>query len=221
LTSILEQRGDLIVQDPAVQEATAWLAAQLVATDANGTLEAVRRLLDLCAAPGGKTAHLAAALPPGWSIAAMDRTLGRIRLLNGTLERTRSDRAGAVLGDGLRPPFAAGTFDAVLLDGPCSGTGVLRHHPDGRWRVQPEDLERNGETLRRLALQAVDLLVPGGLLLYATCSLEPQENQDVLKAVRAERKDLVPAPEESAGRVGLPGRDGGDGFFAAGLRREK
>ena len=204
-----------------MQEATAWLAGQLVAADANGTAGGMRRLLDLCAAPGGKTVHLAATLGSRWSIVAMDRTAGRMRLLKGTLDRTRIGRAGAVLGDGLRPPFAAGTFDAVLLDGPCSGTGVLRHHPDGRWRVQPEDLARNGETLRRLALQAVDLLAPGGLLLYATCSLESQENQDVLEAVRAERTDLAPASEGSAERTWLPGRDGGDGFFAACLRRAK
>ena len=96
---------------------------------------------------------------------------------------------------GTRPPFGPGHFGAVLLDGPCSGTGVLRHHPDGRWRLKNGVPARKGATLARLAGQAADLLVPGGLLMYATCSLEPEENEEVV--------------ERLAGRASGPGTGAG------------
>ncbi|MBU8870530.1 MAG: hypothetical protein KOO60_06670 [Gemmatimonadales bacterium] len=238
LTGILEQRPDLIVQDPVVQEATAWLTQGLLemeipagnlagATDPDTGLSGHDlRCLDLCAAPGGKTAHLAATLPDPWRITAMDNRRGRVRLLGGTLKRIESRSVDMVLADGNNPPFAAGTFSAVLLDGPCSGTGVLRHHPDGRWRLNPETLVRNGKILGELAASAVDLLAPGGCLLYATCSLESEENEDVLDALLEGRDDLEPVIEAGSDtdlewrRGWLPPEAGGDGFFAARLRKK-
>jgi len=111
----------------------------------------------------------------------------------------------------------------VLLDGPCSGTGVLRHHPEGRWRLNSDVPARNGPTLLELADNAAVLLEPGGLLMYATCSLEPEENEEVIDRLLAERSDLEPAPSAGDGqwrRLWLPGESPGDGFFAARMRKK-
>lgn len=211
LRRVLGERRELIVQDPSVQEATGWL---LEALPANGL-----PLADLCAAPGGKTARLAAACGEDATIVAMDNRPARLRLLVDTLQRTGMPNVSVVQGDGTAPPLAAGRFGAVLLDGPCSGTGVLRRHPDGRWGLHPEAPVRNGERLLSLANQAVDLLAPGGVLLYATCSLEREENEDVLDRLLGGRGDLEPVPGTESRRRWLPGIGEGDGFFAARLRR--
>lgn len=210
---LLARHPELIVQDPVVREATEWLATDLEGETAEPLL------LDLCAAPGGKTAILAAVLAENWRLLAADFHPGRVRRLAGTLERVATRPVPVLTADGTRPPFASGTFDAVLLDGPCSGTGVLRHHPEGRWRLTPETVTQNGERLLELALAAADLLAPGGHLLYATCSLEPEENERVLERLRAERSDLRAVAPEGGLRAWTPDRTGGDGFFAARLRK--
>ena len=127
-----------------------------------------------------------------------------------------------LLADGGKPPFGPGTFAAVLLDGPCSGTGVLRHHPEGRWKLKAGVPALKGAALVKLASQAADLLVPGGLLMYATCSLEPEENEDVIDTLLAQRDDLEPAPAGCGQwrRSWLPGEAQGDGFFAARMRKK-
>lgn len=210
---LLEHQPGLIVQDPVVREATRWLAEILPVPQGNAT----PRLLDLCAAPGGKTALLATGLT-GWRIVAADHRLSRVRMLDRTLRRTRLEAVGRLVADGTHPPFAAGAFEAVLLDGPCSGSGVLRHHPEGRWRLQPETLASNGTRLLKLASEAADLLAPGGSLLYATCSLEPEENERVLNALLAQDSRLLPVGDPWY-RTWTPDETGGDGFFAARLRR--
>lgn len=217
IAAALEQHPRLIVQDPAVQEATGWLLSGLPAPSGP--------ILDMCAAPGGKTARLAAAWPEAERLVAMDSRPHRVRMLAGTVRRLQDERIEVVEADGLAAPFAAGTFGAVLLDGPCSGTGVLRHHPDGRWQLPKNAPARNGRTLRKLAHAAVDLLAPGGYLLYATCSLEIHENERVLDKLLAERDDLQPVgPQDGPWRrQWLPGEGDtpGDGFFAARLRRKE
>ncbi len=217
LVEILEQHPCLIVQDPAVQQATDWLLEGSKAL--KGTALENMPVLDMCAAPGGKTARLAAVWPGSGTIVAMDNRASRVALLENTVKRLGNPRIEVIQADGLDTPFSPGHFGAVLLDGPCSGTGVLRHHPDGRWRLEKRVPGRNGRILRKLAHAAMDLLAPGGLLMYATCSLEPQENELVLDKLMAERDD-VGVLEDASGnwwRQWLPGEADGDGFFAARL----
>ncbi|MBK8166376.1 MAG: hypothetical protein IPK64_10520 [bacterium] len=214
LTGLLQTRPWLIVQDRTVQEATRWLAAPAVA--AAGPEDA---LVDLCAAPGGKAALLA-----GWwpgALVAADSTRGRVALLRGTLKRIEAPGTGVLLADGRRPPLRPGSLAAVLLDGPCSGTGVLRHHPEGRWRLRASHIERSAERLGQLAAAAAGLVRPGGRLLYATCSLEPEENDGVVDALLAGGAGLEPEPDEHGRwrRLWLPHDCAGDGFYAARLRR--
>jgi len=217
LIQALEQHPCLIVQDSAVQEATSWLMSG--ASHLAGTPLEDMPVLDMCAAPGGKTGRLAASWPGKGSVVAMDNRPSRVALLENTVKRLANPRIEVLHADALEAPFPSGHFGAVLLDGPCSGTGVLRHHPDGRWRLEKRLPGRNGRILRKLAHAAVDLLAPGGLLMYATCSLEPQENELVLDKLLAERDDVAILEDELGNwqRQWLPGEFGGDGFFAARL----
>lgn len=214
LRQLLAEHPELIVQDATVQDATVWLASAAVAAAGPADL-----LADLCAAPGGKAALLAGWWPGG--LVACDNTRERTALLRGTLKRIETAPLGVVLADGRRPALRPGSLAVVLLDGPCSGTGVLRHHPEGRWRLRPSHVERSAARLGQMAVAAVDLLAPGGWLLYATCSLEPEENVAVLTDLLAARADLAPAPDALGRwhRLWLPHEARGDGFFAARLRR--
>lgn len=210
LTDLLAGEPGLIVQDEGAQEVTAWLAA-----GCRG------RVLDLCAAPGGKTFHIGHLRPPGTSLVAMDINRERLALLQQTAKRIETDNLSVLLADGLTPPFAAGCFDTVLVDGPCSGTGVMRHHPEGRWRLRQESLLRYRARLLELARRAASLLSPGGCLLYATCSLEPEENTEVVDALLAAEPSLEFQPgRDKALRAWLPHETGTDGFFAARLHRK-
>jgi len=212
LRACLDRMPYLVVQDIAVQQATRWLAT---------AVPAAGPVLDMCAAPGGKTAHLRAVLPATRGLIAMDNRPERLRLLSDTVNRVRSGSVPLVMGDGEHPPFAPGAFGCILLDGPCSGTGVLRHHPDGRWRLRAGTPAKKAITLSALARQAVDLLAPGGVLLYATCSLEPEENDQVITVLRESCPDLSPVTDDQGNwrRYWLPHEVQGDGFFAARLRK--
>ena len=186
------RRGRLVAQD---------LSSQMVAP-----LLAVKpgqRVLDLCAAPGGKARQLAE--EADWAAAA-DRSLPRLR----TLRRLGSRGLRLLALDAERPlPFRA-AFDRILVDAPCSGTGTLARNPEIKWRLQPADLDDLQARQTRILRRALDALSPSGRLVYATCSLEPEENEQVVERVLAER----------AGRTcrkaldRLPGRDAGDGFQA-------
>jgi 16S rRNA (cytosine967-C5)-methyltransferase len=216
LAETLRDLPELIVQDSTVQLATAWLLDGLAAVEGEA---ANRPALDLCAAPGGKTAALAARWPG--PVVAMDASGPRLPLLAETMARLERPAVGVVQADGNRPPVSPESVGAVLLDGPCSGTGVLRHHPDGRWRLRQGVIAERAGGLKSLAASAADLLAPGGLLMYGTCSLEPEENSGVVESLLSGRADLEPAPDEAGRwhRLWLPHEAGGDGFFAARLRR--
>ena len=124
-------------------------------------------------------------------------------------------------------PFPAGAFDRVLLDAPCSGTGTLRRNPEIRYRVTPDDIAQLSRQQRSMLSNAAGVLRPGGLLIYSTCSVEPDENEQVIGNFLAEHPEFgrvdLSAPKElvtSEGDVRTwPHRDGCDGFFIAGLHK--
>lgn len=160
-------------------------------------LQPGQRLLDLCAAPGNKTAQ---ALESGTRVVACDRYFRRLRPM-------AELGADLVVLDGTCPlPFSC-LFDRILVDAPCSGTGTLGRNPEIKWRLSPEDLPNFQHRQIALLAQARTLLAPGGLLVYSTCSLEQEENEAVVDLAFP---GVVP---ETMHR--LPGRDEGDGFFAA------
>lgn len=188
------------------------------------------RALDLCAAPGGKTLQLAAA---GWDVTALDNSESRLMRLTENLERTGLS-AKVVTGDALvwKP---AEPVDAILLDAPCSATGIFRRHPDVLHRVRPSVIAETAALQARLLARAADWVKPGGRLVYATCSLEPAEGEAQLDRFLAARPEYAVEPAmadelpegvsaHDRGYVRtLPGmladRGGLDGFFIVRLRR--
>jgi 16S rRNA (cytosine967-C5)-methyltransferase len=207
-----------------VQDIAASLPARLLADAASGSV------IDLCAAPGGKTLQLAAA---GFAVAAVDVSSARIKRLRENLFRTRL-KAEVIAADVLKWT-PAGPADALLIDAPCSATGIFRRHPDVLHRVHPPIIEEMAALQARLFARAADWVKPGGTLVFATCSLERQEGEDQLARFLSARPDyavdapdaaLLPAgiPVHADGYVRtLPGMmtaDGGcDGFFIARLTR--
>jgi 16S rRNA (cytosine967-C5)-methyltransferase len=166
-------------------------------------LEPGQRYLDLCAAPGNKTAQ---ALEAGVRAIACDRRFDRLAQLSGM-------GCPLVVLDGTRPlPFGR-RFDRILVDAPCSGSGTLGRNPEIKWRLRPADLEELPRRQTALLANARAALAPGGLLVYSTCSLEPEENRAVVAGVPA---DLVLDV-----MLRLPGRDAGDGFYAAVIKSEQ
>ena len=206
-----------------VQDLAASIPARLIGAGAG-------RVLDVCAAPGGKTMQLAAA---GWEVTALDISQSRLARLSDNLERTGL-RADTVVANALDwSPEAP--FDAVLIDAPCSATGIFRRHPDVLHRAGPRVVAEAAEMQAKLLARAADWVRPGGTLVYATCSLEPAEGEAQLAAFLAARPDyaLVPAREEELPAGIAPAGDGWvrtlpgmlaeagglDGFFVARLQR--
>ena len=152
-------------------------------------------LLDLAAAPGGKS-FAALAFGRARRTISLDRSIPGIVRFAGNARRLGMPEAGAVAADFLAAPLPAGRFDRVLFDAPCSGTGTLRKNPEIRYRVRPAGIEKLARLQARALIAAADLLAPGGYLLYATCSLEEEENERVVEEVLAERPGLSPMPIE-------------------------
>jgi 16S rRNA (cytosine967-C5)-methyltransferase len=206
-----------------VQDLAASIPARLIGKGAG-------RVLDVCAAPGGKTLQLAAA---GWEVTALDVSESRLARLRENLERTGSS-AEVIAADALEWSPRA-TFDAVLIDAPCSATGIFRRHPDVLHRVSPRVIAEATALQASLFARAADWVRPGGTLVYAVCSLEPDEGEAQLDAFLALRDDFrvvaADAAELPAGVTitpegcvrTLPGMleaEGGlDGFFIARLVR--
>lgn len=207
-----------------VQDAGAALPARLLG-DVVG-----RRVIDLCAAPGGKTAQLAAA---GADVVAIDQSAGRLELLTENLARLGLT-SEVVSADAAtwRPPTES---DAVLLDAPCSATGTIRRHPDVARLKRPRDVSAMAEIQTRLLAAAVDMIRPGGPLVYCVCSLEPEEGErqvePLIAAGRVRRSPIRPAEVDGLGDLLSPSGDlrtlpchladagGIDGFYAARLIR--
>lgn len=207
--------GQVSVQDAAAQQAALLLAPQ------NG-----ERLLDACAAPGGKTGHLLE-LAPQAQLLALDHDATRIPRIHETLARLKQ-QASVKHADASRLPdwYDHKPFDAILLDAPCSGSGVLRRHPDIAFLREERDLQRLPRTQRSLLEAMWQTLKPGGRLLYTTCSLLPTENQNTISAFLAATPDahLIPiaAPgtiDTGHGLLHLPDAHG-DGFFYAMLGKK-
>jgi 16S rRNA (cytosine967-C5)-methyltransferase len=211
-----------------VQDAAASLPARLLG-DVQG-----RDVLDLCAAPGGKTAQLAQA---GANVTALDRSAGRLNRLRENLVRLAL-KAETVAADALE--WQGGPFDAILLDAPCSSTGTIRRHPDVPWLKGEMDLTVLTSLQQRLLDRAVHLLKPGGTLVYCVCSLEPEEGEQQIAGLLARNGDVVRRPivaEEVFGHAELVSPEGDlrtlplhlpdadprwgglDGFYAARLIR--
>ncbi len=174
-----------------VQDAAAALPVRLF-----GAVDGLR-VADLCAAPGGKTAQLAAARA---RVTAVDRSPARLARLQDNLHR-QSLAAHLVFADAAE--WTAEPFDAGLVDAPCSSTGTIRRHPDVPWLKQPADIGKLAALQRRLIAHAATLTKSGGTLVYCTCSLEPEEGEDIVTGLLAATPDLqrVPiAPSEIFGR---------------------
>jgi 16S rRNA (cytosine967-C5)-methyltransferase len=203
--------GDFIIQDPA-QALLAWFAAPPVGAT----------VYDACAAPGGKTI----ALGRSANVLAGEINARRARRLADNLARAGSGREHVVVADARKPPLRE--VEVVLLDAPCLGTGTFARHPDARWRVTPEALTRVVELQRDLLDSTADLVPPGGLLIYCTCSLEPEENLHQVERFLGALPEFCrePAPQippSLMSAVGdlviLPQLHGIDGAYAARLRR--
>ncbi|KQN25177.1 SAM-dependent methyltransferase [Sphingomonas sp. Leaf33] len=206
-----------------VQDLAASLPARVLGDGAG-------RVLDLCAAPGGKTMQLAAA---GWDVTALDISEARLSRLSDNLARTGLS-AGIVVADALTwtPPEP---FDAILIDAPCSATGIFRRHADVLHRASPRVIAEAREVQAALLARAADWVRPGGTIVYAVCSLEREEGEDQVAAFLADRSDFSPAPADPSvlptgvaptaeGFVRtLPGmladQGGLDGFFIAAMTR--
>ena len=215
---------------PGFAEGRWWVQDLAASIPARLLGEGQGRVLDLCAAPGGKTLQLAAA---GWDVTALDMSESRLARLRDNLART-SLAATIVRADALDwSPKAP--FDAVLIDAPCSATGIFRRHPDVLYRVRPSVIAEMADLQRRILARAADLVRPGGTLIYATCSLEPEEGEAQLAAFLADRTDYriaqatvdelphgIEAQADGTVRT-LPGtladKGGCDGFFIARLTR--
>src|SRR5262249_30403221 len=140
------------------------------------------RVLDLCAAPGGKTTHLAELMQDRGEIVACDVDGRRLGILEGQCRRLGVTIVQTRRLDGNEEP-PAGLFDAVLADVPCSNTGVLGRRPEVRWRLTPKDFQRLVPLQTKLLLEAAERVRPGGAVVYSTCSIEPEENEQVVRAV--------------------------------------
>lgn len=219
--TLLFREGLIYIQDEAAQIVSLLLLP----------VDAREGLLDLCAAPGGKLLMAAETMPPGTRIIASDVSAGRLRLLDDNARRLHVTGILKVAADASRPALRS-TFGRVLLDAPCTGTGVIRRHPEIRWRRSEDDITKAARTQAQMLLSAADLVSPGGRLVYSVCSLEPEEGIDRIAALLEVRSDLRavdartilppdlhPLVDDHGFLVTLPQRDDMDGFFAAVLLR--
>jgi 16S rRNA (cytosine967-C5)-methyltransferase len=211
------RRGWIYIQDEASQ-------AVSLALD----VERGQRILDLCAAPGSKTSHIAALAGGDAMIVASDLRFRRLATLAKICRKLGAECVSAVALDGTRDlPFHGAKFDRVLIDAPCTGTGTLRANPEIKWRLTPEDVNRISLTQFELLRQGAQALETGGRLVYSTCSIEAEENEMVVERFldggapfRIVKPEVSEALLTAGGFVRtFPDRHGCDGFFAAVLER--
>jgi 16S rRNA (cytosine967-C5)-methyltransferase len=214
------------VQDESAQLVTLFAAGELAAP-AGGTARSVK-VLDLCAAPGGKAFHLAEILPPGSEVVAVEIHPRKADALRREAERRGASAVRVICADGARPipGLAPGSFDAVLVDAPCAGLGTLRRHPELKLRREAGDLPRFAAMQEAILRNAIGYARPGGVVTYSVCSLSRAEGPAVVaSAMAASGARRSPAPPGIPADVltpeddllTLPDLHGGDGFYAARL----
>jgi len=221
LLTPLAHTGAFVVQDEASQ-----LVGDFVGASPG------ERIFDACASPGGKTTQMAAATAGSGSIVAADVRDKRIALLRRTVQESGATNVHLVQANARVAAMVPGSFDAVLLDAPCSGLGTIRRDPDIRWRRGERDLPSLAEAQSQMLAELTQLVRPGGRLIYSTCSSEPEENEEVVAGFLAGDQDFVRrAPVrfetgplrhllESDGSLRtLPFRHGLEAFYAASLVR--
>jgi 16S rRNA (cytosine967-C5)-methyltransferase len=201
-------KGAIYIQDPATRHSVELLDPK-----------PGERVLDACAAPGGKAFLIAAAQGGGKDLVCTDSNEKRLPRLRDNLTRLHCGDAGIDVHDWSLPAPEKwhGAFDAILLDVPCSNTGVFRRRVDVRWRLRQKDIDELTKLQRRIIENALPCLKPGGRLVYSTCSIEPEENEDLILAVLADHPTLALEKSHQA----LPQLDGSDGAYAALLRLAK
>lgn len=197
--------GAIYITDPATRHAVELLGPS-----------PGERVLDACAAPGGKSFLIALGLGSGAGLVCTDSNEKRLPRLRQNLERLGILPDTVEVHDWTRPapPELHGSFDAILLDVPCSNTGVLRRRIDVRWRLQPSSIEELRVIQRSILEHALPCLKPGGRIVYSTCSIEPQENEGLVREFLAEHPELTLADEREV----APGRTESDGAYAALLK---
>lgn len=213
----LSRSGQIYFQDEASQ-----LVAQILEAQAGD------RVLDVCSAPGSKSSQIAD--NPRISVVAGDIHENRLHTVVQTARLQGIANLKSLVLDGQQDlPFREGAFERVLVDAPCSGTGTLRHNPEIRWRISAEDLKDLSTRQRRLLFNASRVVEPGGRLVYSTCSVEPDENEAVVKAFLEKSDEFEPVrlpvrealrTQSGAART-WPHRDDTDGFFVAAFTRKR
>jgi 16S rRNA (cytosine967-C5)-methyltransferase len=213
--------GRFLVQDEAAQLVTLLLGPK-----------PGERVLDACAAPGGKATYLAELMGNTGEVVALESDKKRIDRI-----RENSNRLGITIvrpkmGDAAK--YSEGPFDRVLIDAPCSGLGVLRRHPDGRWTKTEQAMQERSALQKKILANCAGLLKPGGVLVYATCTTEPEENENVVRDFLANHPEFTLddprpfLPDNAASLIGtdnyfrtFPAAPDMDGFFGARIVRAK
>jgi 16S rRNA (cytosine967-C5)-methyltransferase len=215
------RKGWFMVQDQAAQLISLMLAPRPGET-----------VLDACAAPGGKAAHLAEIMQDRGMLIALDADAGRIEKIRENVRRLGTTIIKTVQGDAAR--YIDEAFDKILIDAPCSGLGVLRRHPDGRWNKSVRTISNRRALQQQILKNCAKLLKPGGALVYGTCTTEPEENEDVITdfmhtgsrefIIDDARPYLPPAAAHLVGSDGFfrtfPHEPGMDGFFGVRIVRK-
>jgi 16S rRNA (cytosine967-C5)-methyltransferase len=203
------ESGHCYIQDPST-----GLACELLEPQSG------EKILDACAAPGGKANYLAQFMQNSGTIVACDRDPQRLQILKDNTLRLGTTIVRAIRHDWTRDDVpkeiaVIAPFDRVLIDAPCTNTGVMRRRIDVRWRLRPDDFSRMAKEQFIITRAALQLLKPGGVLVYSTCSLETEENEQVVRRLLSESGGLRLEAEKTS----LPFRDGFDGAFASKLIR--
>lgn len=203
------ERGHCYIQDPSTA-----IACQLLDPQVN------EKILDACAAPGGKTSYIAQRMQNRGVIVACDRELERVHILEENMDRLGVGTARTVCHDWRRSSIpkeitSLAPFDRILIDAPCTNTGVVRRRPDVRWRLRPADFVRMQEQQLKIVSALVGLLKVAGTLIYSTCSLEPEENEELVHRVVAS----LPLLRLEKTKHSVPIHDHFDGAFVAALMK--